>query len=67
MTKRKKIIIGALILTLAVVVGIGATTVLGLRAHGPEVFLPAFIAWDGTLDLTVRTLLISSYGKWIGT
>ena len=42
MSKRKKMIIGALILTLAVVVGIGATTVCGSRGSWARGFGPGF-------------------------
>lgn len=42
MSKRKKIIIGALILTLAVAVGIGATTVCGPKGSWARGFGPGF-------------------------
>jgi Spy/CpxP family protein refolding chaperone len=42
MSKRKKMIIGALILTLAVVVGIGATTVRGPKGSWARGFGPGF-------------------------
>jgi len=42
MSKRKKMIIGALILTLAVVVGIGATTVCGPKGSWARGFGPGF-------------------------
>jgi hypothetical protein len=42
MSKRKKMIIGALILTLAIVVGIGATTVCGPKGSWARGFGPGF-------------------------
>ena len=42
MSKRKKMIIGALILTLAVAVGIGATTVCGPKGSWARGFPPGF-------------------------
>jgi Spy/CpxP family protein refolding chaperone len=42
MSKRKKIIIGALILTLAVVIGIGATTACGPKGSWARGFPPGF-------------------------
>jgi len=49
MSKRKKMIIGGLILTLAVVVSIGATTVCGSRGSWARGFGPGFHGMGGHL------------------